>query len=207
VPARIDHLLWAGPDLDAAAATFAELTGVTPAMGGSHPGFGTRNALVALDAGRYLEVIAPDPAQDLPGTLGAELAALAGPRMLTIAFAASGLGAVAEAARAAGATPGAPIDMARTRPDGVHLAWQVLRFHDPSRGWAMPFVIDWKEAPHPSASTPEGCALARLVLTDPAPEGLSAFLAGIGADVPVARGVASGAVVELDTPKGRVVLT
>jgi hypothetical protein len=45
------------------------------------------------------------------------------------------------------------------------------------------------------------------VLTDPAPEGLSALVAAIGADVPVARGLAAGAVAELDTPKGRVVLT
>ncbi|RDC73659.1 VOC family protein [Rhodovulum sp. 12E13] len=205
--ARIDHLLWAGPDLEAASAAFAELTGVTPATGGSHPGFGTRNALVALDDGRYLEVIAPDPVQDLAGTLGAELAALPAPRMFTIAFAASGLDAVAQAARAAGAAPGAPIDMARTRPDGVHLAWQILRFDDPARGWAMPFVIDWKDTPHPSASTPAGCALSNLVLTDPAPEGLSALVTAIGADVPVARGLAPGAVAELDTPKGRVVLT
>ena len=207
MPARIDHLLFAGPDLEAAAQAIAALTGVVPATGGSHPGFGTRNALLALDAGRYLEVIAPDPAQALAGTLGGALAALPGPRMLTVAFAASGLDAVAGAARAAGAAPGAPIDMGRTRPDGVRLAWQVLRFEDAARGWAMPFVIDWKDTPHPSASTPAGCALSRLVLTDPAPERLAALLAAIGAEVEVVRGLATGAVAELDTPKGRAILT
>jgi hypothetical protein len=52
IPAHLDHLVLATPDLAATVAHFTERTGVEPAPGGAHVGLGTRNHLVSLGGSR-----------------------------------------------------------------------------------------------------------------------------------------------------------
>ena len=203
----LDHVLWAVPDRDNGMALFEQLTGVAPVIGGAHPGFGTRNALSSLSPDTYLEILAPDPTQDLTGTWGADVAALSHPQMYTFCLACDDLEQVARQACAAGVTVDAPLAMSRKTPQGDVLHWRIMRMQDKRWPGRLPFFIDWGDTPHPGTTTPGGATLTDLVVLDGDPRPLRALFAAIGCSVPVHAGAAFGLVASYEAARGRVVLT
>jgi hypothetical protein len=202
----LDHILWAAPDLDAGAALMEQLVGVVPARGGSHPGLGTRNSLLSL-GDTYLEILSPDPAQTLEGTRGGTIAARRGPGLYMFAMQTTDLSAYAAAAAQAGVPTKGPIEMSRTRLDGVRLDWACLYMDHPVFGEMVPFGIDWKNSPHPSATTPKGCRLVELVALHPRAPELSEIYRTMGIAVEVRIAAEPGFLATLETPRGTVVLT
>jgi hypothetical protein len=72
---RIDHVLWATSDLDAAAERFASRHGLQATGGGRHVGQGTHNRIIPLGGG-YLELIAVADEQEAAASVfGAAVAA------------------------------------------------------------------------------------------------------------------------------------
>jgi hypothetical protein len=67
---RIDHVIYASGDLDAAAARVEQELGVAAVGGGRHEGIGTHNRIVPLDNG-YIELLAiADPGEAAGSDLG-----------------------------------------------------------------------------------------------------------------------------------------
>jgi hypothetical protein len=66
---HIDHLVYAAPNLDSAIDDLEERFGVRATLGGQHPAFGTKNALMSLGTDVYLEIIAPISAKEKPTVL------------------------------------------------------------------------------------------------------------------------------------------
>lgn len=204
---RLDHILWAAPNLDAGTALIETLTGVTPLRGGSHPGLGTRNSLLALDEGCYFEIIAPDPAQNLTGTRGGRIAAQIQPGIMTFAINASDLSTFQSLARQEGLSVNGPVAMHRSRPDGSRIDWLILYLKDDRYGEAIPFVINWGETPHPSGTTPGGCRLRSFAVLQPEPAALAQLFKRLAIPIAVMGAARSGFLAVLDTPRGEVVLT
>ena len=70
---RIDHVIYATADLDAAAARVEAAIGVAARGGGRHDGIGTHNRIVPLGGG-YLELLAVADADEAAGSaLGAAI--------------------------------------------------------------------------------------------------------------------------------------
>ena len=119
----VDHLLLGASDLDQGIAYVEQRTGVKAQVGGSHPGVGTRNALLSLGDRQYLEIIAPDPSQS-SFNFQIDLRRLTTPKLVTWAASTRDLDGVVSRARAAGLDVFGPRDGSRLRPDGVTLSWR-----------------------------------------------------------------------------------
>lgn len=171
----------ATPDLAATVSALAA-DGLALTEGGPHVGVGTRNHLAGLGAGRYLEVVGPDPDQPEPGrSRPFRIDELDTPRLVTWAVRVPDLQVALDAARAGGHDPGPGRPMSRRRPDGELLAWR-LAFPPDDLGGPAPFLIDWGATRHPSASLRHDAALRSLTLAHRDPGRLRAVLRALGVD-------------------------
>jgi hypothetical protein len=178
----IDHVIYAAPDLARAVDEFHRAYGVSPVLGGRHPGFGTRNALVGLGGNIYLELVGLDPEQDVLAIQ--RLFALdvsSTPRFISwCARAARPLAETVAVAREAGLDLGEILPMSRTRPDGGVIAWTMTSPFADRAGGVLPFYIDWGVAPHPASALPAALSLESLTAIHPDADRIRAILDALG---------------------------
>ena len=204
---RVDHLVYAAPDLKAAVDALEERLGVRAAAGGRHPSEGTRNFLMALGPAVYLEIVGPDTAAEAPSRprwFGID--ALTEPRLVAWAARTDELEKVAAAASAAGVRLGPVASGSRQTADGRLLSW---RFTDPRvvvEGGVVPFLMDWGQTPHPALSAPRGAILEGLRAEHPEPERVQRVLAALDLALPVRRGPSPALIALLKTPQGALEL-
>ena len=164
---QLDHFVIAAADLQHAKEEFADLTGCMPIDGGAHIGLGTHNALVSFGSSSYLEIVAPDPSQDLVDNMGAALAQLTHTTPLHWAIRVDNLVEVSEQASALGLAPGPIRDTSRMQPDGTRLDWQLMGLRGHELAGLMPFYIDWLQCPHPATTNPVAGGLTGFQVTAP----------------------------------------
>lgn len=148
---RLDHVSYAAePDgLDATASRLAAQLGVDFVDGGLHPRFGTRNRVLPIANGHYLEVVdvLDHPAADkVPFGQAVRARTAAGGGWLGWVVAVDDLTPI-EQRLGRPAVPGN-----RTRPDGYELRWKQIGINGLINDPQLPFFVCWESDPgeHPS---------------------------------------------------------
>ncbi len=206
---RLDHISYActtGEVADVIQRIGSDLGG-TFVDGGRHPSFGTRNFILPLAGGCYVEVVSAldhPAAQKAPFGRAVAQHAADGGGWFSWVFAVDDLSAI-ETRMGRAAAPGR-----RIRPDGHELRWRQIGVLDVIASPELPFFVHWDSPPadHPSAGG-SAVAIAEIEVAGDH-EAVSTWLAGDPAATVTCVDVAwvddePGLVaVSFDTPHGRV---
>lgn len=173
---RLDHLSYAaGPQgLSTTTTRLSELLGEKFHDGGVHPRFGTRNMVLPLTGGQFLEVVEPldHPASDkAPFGQAVRSRSEAGGGWLGWVVAVSDI-RVIEARLNREAVIGS-----RHRPDGVELCWKQIGVKGLQSDPQLPFFVQWDTEAHlhPSADATGHVGLSKLEIAGN-PERLAEWL-------------------------------
>jgi len=203
----IDHLVYATPDLDIGIEKIEQLFGVRATLGGQHLGAGTRNALVALGPGTYLEIVGPDREQAEPEQpRWFRIDEIDAPRLVTWAARVDAIEQLSSEVRRLGIDVGDVVAGSRRRGDGVLLAWRYTNPRTIIGDGIIPFLIDWGMTPHPSESTAQGGSLITLRAEHPQPEPIRDVAKRLGLSLQIDRGSQPALVATIASPRGEVEL-
>ena len=187
MPTRLDHLVILVRDLERATEDYGRL-GFKVTPGGEHADGLTRNALVPLRDGAYLELVAfVDPESDRDNVWG-WLGSLPHEGLIDYCAASEGLRGEVERLRGLGFGVEDLGEGGRRLPDGEEIRWRSASIRQEGR--VMPFLIEdvtprERRVPGgPAADHPNGATgIARLEISAPDPEGARRDLAAL-ADAP-----------------------
>jgi Glyoxalase-like domain len=200
---RVDHLVYATPDVDSTCADLERRFGVRASVGGRHVGRGTRNALIAIGPAAYLEIIGPDLGQAaVPRPPWFGIDTLTAPRLITWAVAETHLDRLVGDAAQRGVQLGAITAGRRERSDGVVLTWQATDPNVMLAGGLVPFFIDWGASPHPASNAASGPRLEELHGEHPDPQQTLNGLAAVGVAMRVDFAATPALVATLRTADG-----
>jgi len=181
--AEFDHLVLGADTLEAGADYVEQRLGVAPVPGGRHEGFGTHNLLLGLGPGRYLEIIAADPAES--GSTPPRLFGLGDPAMRTLLAAGPRLvGWVARtvALDAVAGRLGHKAGEVRGMRRG-DLEWRMANPpHEETMEGLVPSLIEWRGGGAAERIPDSGCRLLTLEAEHPAVDALRSALAERGLD-------------------------
>ncbi len=206
---KIDHIVYTVPNLEAAITNLENRLGVKPVIGGRHATQGTKNALINLDNGAYLEILAADDENTniaTPRWMGVDV--LTRPQITRWALKSDDLTADGNILQNHDPALGQTKAGSRQRPDGSTLRWALILPTSVPEVDILPFMVDWRASDiHPNEAMPDmGCSVVEIQLSHPQPSTIQPVLQELDAPLVVAKADTPRIGLLLRCPAGKVLL-
>lgn len=206
---RIDHIVYAVFDLDKSMDNFEALLGVRPIFGGYHKTFGTKNALINLDNGIYLELLATDNSNkdvQKPRWMGVDV--LMEEQITRWAIKSDRLKNDSRELKKYNPKMGKIAKGSRNTANGSLLMWELTMPVSLPEVELVPFILDWGQSEiHPHEALPKmGCDLVELYGTHPNPELYTEILSALGLSFRIEKASEIRLKMLLNSPKGSIEL-
>jgi len=207
VPMNIDHIVYTASSLEKGIDEIESLLGVKPVLGGSHPKWGTHNALLSLGDSTYLEIIAPDPNMPRPEKgRWLEESYLEKSKLTSWALRSDQIELLHSKAVKNGLLLGNVESGQREKPDGSVLNWRLTDLYALPLNGAIPFLISWGKTPHPASVIPKGGELVGFSIEHPDPKMVMESLEILGVKIEVNKGDHLKLIAKIKTKNGMVTL-
>jgi len=168
---KIDHIVYAVPNLEWGIDHIHNLVGVRPTFGGYHTTQGTKNAILNLGNQIYLEILAVDmdnTAFSNNRWMGIDL--IQNPKITRWAIKSSDLLSDVAVLSKNNPSLGHKSKGERKMTNGELLQWEMALPLSTPEVELMPFMIDWKDsAAHPTDGLSDACRLNRISFYHPEP--------------------------------------
>lgn len=172
---KIDHIVYAVPDLDISIDWFREVHGLMVVNGGRHVEHGTKNALLQIGNQTYLELLTIDHSNvnaKIPRWMGIDDIEV--PTITRWSIVSKDIESDAKILQRYNSKMGMLTAAQRLLPTGELLKWKMtLPLSNPIIE-TVPFLIDWQESEsHPCDKLIQECSLVEIKIEHPNP---SSFL-------------------------------
>jgi len=204
---QIDHIVYSVFDLDIAISDIEKKLGVEPSFGGYHPTFGTKNALINLDNGMYLELLASDQNNTEVKHhrwMGVDL--LTKNQITRWALKSSNLEKDSLPLKKYNSKMGSIGGGSRNTIRGSLLQWEMVLPLPAPEVELVPFMVDWSNSEtHPHNELPNmNCALLELFGTHPNPDLFTDIFQTLGLKFRIEQSEEISLKLCLNCPKGVV---
>lgn len=204
---RVDHIVFCAPTLESGIDHILKLTGLQATYGGRHLTKGTHNAIFKIGPHAYFEILAPDPDPEnkdisAPRWMGIDFTDE--PRITRWAIKSSAIEKDATILSNYRSDYGDIQSGSRALKDGSTLSWQLTDPLSKPAIEVVPFLLDWQDSIHPSASLSDNCELNAIRLEHPDPKFINEVTASLDLDLLINASDQPRVILSLETPKGLI---
>ena len=205
----LDHIVYVVPDLEKACNQLELLLGIRPVFGGHHLTKGTKNALLNLGNGCYLELLAIDKKNKkikAPRWMGVDVCKEA--RITRWAIKSTRLKTDSKILQKYDSKMGHIDGGQRKTQDSNLLKWKMILPLAKPAIEVLPFMVDWgKSSVHPTNQLEEACQLVGLKAYHPDPKSIQATLNALDVGCVVQQSPVARLIISIDSPRGLVELS